>query len=278
MAKKKVTKKKIKKKPASKVSKKTSKRSAAPKKRTPKKKTSKKAPAKKKVTKKKVTTKKVTKKKTAKKVAKKVTKKVPKKPTVSVKRSGKKTSAKGKRSAKRLSPDANGYVIINGRRVRMMAVAAEVVTTPVKRVRRTAATSEPEPPNKTRKPVKTKLNKKELDHYRSLLLIKRAELVGDLSAMEAQALKANGGPASHMPIHMADVGSDNFDQDFMLGMAENERQRLREIDAALKRIEDKTYGVCQMTEKVIPKTRLNAKPWARYTIEAARQIERGLGE
>jgi len=169
-------------------------------------------------------------------------------------------------------------VIINGRRVRMMSVAVEVVTTPVKRVRRTKSTPEPEPQNKTRKAVKTKLGRKDLNHYRSLLLTKRAELVGDLSAMEAQALKANGGPSSHMPIHMADVGSDTFDQDFMLGMAENERQHLREIDAALKRIEDKIYGICQMTEKVIPKTRLNAKPWARYTIEAALQIERGLGD
>ena len=126
--------------------------------------------------------------------------------------------------------------------------------------------------------VGTKLHKKDLDHYRTLLLHKRTELVGDLSSMETQALKSNGGQLSHMPIHMADVGTDNFDQDLMLGMAENERQRLREIDAALKRIEDKTYGICQMTEKVIPKTRLNAKPWARYTIEAARQIERGLVE
>jgi RNA polymerase-binding transcription factor DksA len=277
MAKKKVTKKKINKKPASKVSKKTSKRSPAPKtkKKTSKKKTTKKpaakkkkAPAKKKVTKKKVT------KKTPKKVLMKVSKKVAPKPAKKVT----KKTAKGKRSAKRPAPDANGYVIINGRRVRMMAVAAEPVTTPVKRTRKAKSTPEPEPANKTRKPVKTKLSKKDLDHYRSLLLLKRAELVGDLSAMEAQALRANGGQGSHMPIHMADVGSDNFDQDFMLGMAENERQRLREIDAALKRIEDKIYGVCQMTEKVIPKSRLNAKPWARYTIEAARQIERGHGE
>ena len=288
MAKKKVTKKKIKTKPASKVSKKTSKRSPAPKtkkKTTSKKKTTTKAPTKKKVTKK------TTVKKPVKKVAEKPTKQVSEKPaattltslkkkktTVAPKGSGKKTPSRGKRPAKRPAPDANGYVIINGRRVRMMSVAVEVVTAPVKRVRRTKSTLEPEPPNKTRKPVKTKLNKKDLDHYRSLLLLKRAELVGDLNAMEAQALKSNGGQASHMPIHMADVGSDNFDQDFILGMAENERQRLREIDAALKRIEDKTYGVCQMTEKVIPKTRLNAKPWARYTIEAALQIERGLNE
>jgi RNA polymerase-binding transcription factor DksA len=81
-----------------------------------------------------------------------------------------------------------------------------------------------------------------------------------------------------MPIHMADIGTDTYDQDFMLGLAEAERRRLREIDAALGRIEDRTYGVCQMTGKPIPKARLNAKPWARYTIEAAREIERGLGE
>ncbi len=276
MAKKKVTKKKIKKKPASKVSKKSTRRAPAPKTKTSKKKTTGKAPAKK-VTKKKVPT-----QKTATEVAKKPAAtglmKTKTKSTEVPKRSGKKTSAKSKRPPRRPSPDANGYVIINGRRVRMMSVPAEVVTNPAKRVRRAKSAPEPEPKTKPRKPLKTKLNKKDLDRYRSLLLVKRAELVGDLSAMEAQALQANGGKTSHMPIHMADVGSDTFDQDFMLGMAENERQRLREIDAALKRIEDKTYGICQMTEKVIPKTRLNAKPWARYTIEAARQIERGLDE
>ena len=261
MAKKKVIRKKIKKKLASKVSKKTT--SKAPRRNT--------------------TKKNVTKKKTAKKVENKPTAVLSKmtkekKTTATAKVSGKKSSSKSKRSAKRPAPDANGYVIINGRRVRMMSVAVEVVTTPLKRVRRVKSTPEPEPQNKTRKPLKTKLNRKDLGHYRTLLLLKRAELVGDLSAMEAQALQANGGKTSHMPIHMADVGSDTFDQDFMLGMAENERQRLREIDAALKRIEDKTYGICQMTEKVIPRTRLNAKPWARYTIEAARQIERGLDE
>jgi RNA polymerase-binding transcription factor DksA len=80
-----------------------------------------------------------------------------------------------------------------------------------------------------------------------------------------------------MPIHMADIGSDTYDQDFMLGMAETERQRLREIDEALARIENGTYGVCQMTGKPIPKARLNAKPWAKYTIEAARELERQWG-
>ena len=176
-------------------------------------------------------------------------------------------------------PDANGYVIINGRRVRMMSVPAEVAPPPVRKSRSRKPDPDPEPVGTSRKTVvKTKLGRKDLDNYRTQLLIRRAELVGDLSAMEANALRSGGGNPSHMPIHMADVGSDTFDQDFMLGMAENERQRLREIDAALKRIEDKTYGICDMTHKVIPKSRLNAKPWARYTIESAREVERGLGE
>jgi RNA polymerase-binding transcription factor DksA len=64
----------------------------------------------------------------------------------------------------------------------------------------------------------------------------------------------------------------------MLSLAEAERRGLREIDEALQRIEERTYGICQMTGKPIPKARLKAKPWAKYTIEAAREIERGLRE
>jgi RNA polymerase-binding protein DksA len=126
--------------------------------------------------------------------------------------------------------------------------------------------------------VRTKLNKRDLDRYRTLLLSERSQLVGDLAAMEDQALRSSGGNLSHMPIHMADLGTDTFDQDFMLGLAENERRRLREIDEALQRIHNGTYGVCVMTGKPIPKARLDAKPWARDTIEAAREVERGLAE
>jgi DnaK suppressor protein len=159
----------------------------------------------------------------------------------------------------------------------MMSSSVPPVVTKKPRSRVKAA-AEPAPDATKQKPIKTKLKKKDLDHYRELLLNRRRELVGDLSAMEKQALQATGSNVSHMPIHMADIGTDTYDQDFMLGLAENERQRLREIDAALVRIEDRTYGVCQMTGKAIPKARLNAKPWARYTIEAARQIESGGGE
>jgi DnaK suppressor protein len=173
-------------------------------------------------------------------------------------------------AASTAAADEKGYVFINGRRVRM--ISTQGLPIPKKsRNQETANTSEPE--TEPARPLKTRLSKKELAHYRDLLLIKRAELVGDLSAMEAEALRSSGGNISHMPIHMADIGTDTYDQDFMLGLAEAERRQLREIDAALQRIEDGTYGVCHMTGKDIPKARLDAKPWAKYTIEAARLVE-----
>ncbi len=176
-----------------------------------------------------------------------------------------------------IAPDADGYVVINGRRVRMIASTPEPTASRNKRSASPIAA-----PQETKivstKPLKTKLTKKQLNEFRALLLRKRSELLGDLNSMEEQALQATGGSHSHMPIHMADVGTDTYDQDFILGLAETERRGLREIDEALQRIEVRTYGICPMTGKPIPKARLNAKPWAKYTIEAAREIERGLSE
>ncbi len=174
-----------------------------------------------------------------------------------------------------IAPDADGYVVINGRRVRMIASTPEPTAS-----RKKPIASPIDAPQETKSvsTKKTKLAKKQLDEYRTLLLRKRSELLGDLNSMEQQALQSTGGTLSHMPIHMADIGTDTYDQDFILGLAETERRGLREIDEALQRIEARTYGICQMTGKPIPRARLNAKPWAKYTIEAARQIERGLGE
>jgi RNA polymerase-binding protein DksA len=293
--KKKVTKKKTARKPAARSragsKKKTAKKRPAARKKVakkaPRKKVAKK-PAKKKVTKKKVTKKKVAKKVTKKKVTKKtVTKKtVAKKPAAKKAPTAKKTAAgKKKKTGKKkvlgarsvaeaasaAQADAQGYVYVNGRRVRMITTSGLGV---VKKTRSSRKDTEAEAiPETPAKPIKTKLTAKELRHYKELLLEKRGELIGDVAAMENAALQAHGGNLSNLPIHMADIGTDTYDQDFMLGLAEAERKQLREIDEALMRIRDKTYGVCQMTGKPIPKARLNAKPWAKYTIEAARMIE-----
>ncbi len=127
------------------------------------------------------------------------------------------------------------------------------------------------------KPVKVSsgLSKSDLGHFRELLLERRREILGDVGSMESEAFKA-GSNLSNMPIHMADVGTDNFEQEFTLGLIESERQILREIQEALMRVENGTYGICQGTNKPIPKVRLEAVPWAKYTAEYASALEQGL--
>lgn len=121
---------------------------------------------------------------------------------------------------------------------------------------------------------KTHLNKKELDRYREILTRKRAELVGDVSKMEGEALTGNSGSLSHLPQHVADQGSDTYEQSLSLGLAQVDRNLIKEIDDALARIENMTFGVCEMTGKPINKERLEELPWTRYSIEAARAKER----
>lgn len=164
-----------------------------------------------------------------------------------------------------------GYVVISGRRVLLLCMAGVKLK---RKPRKAPATSIVHAIPEMPKFAKTKLNKRELDHYSSELLSRRAVLVGRVRGVEDEALRSNGGNLSTMPLHMADIGSDTFDQDFALGMAEGDRQLLSEIDQAIERIKDKSYGVCMKTGKPIPKARLNATPWAKLTVEAARQSER----
>lgn len=125
---------------------------------------------------------------------------------------------------------------------------------------------------------KTHLKRKELNHFRKLLLDRRALLSADVRQMADEAFDRHGG-ASHersaMPLHMADVGTDNYEQEFTLGLIDSEHELLREIDDALERIDEGTYGICLKTHRPIGEARLEAKPWARYCIEYARLREQG---
>lgn len=121
-----------------------------------------------------------------------------------------------------------------------------------------------------------KLTKKDLQKFRDLLLAKRNELLGSFSSMEREALKSESSDLSKLPMHMADLGTDNYDRDFTLGLMDSERKLLREIDEALDRIENGNYGICIGSGKMIPKPRLEAIPWAKYCVEYARLLEKGL--
>lgn len=117
----------------------------------------------------------------------------------------------------------------------------------------------------------------ELARFRKVLLLKRDLLSGNVNSLEAQALKRSrqdaAGDLSTMPIHMADLGSDNFEQEFTLGLIENEEEMLREVDEALERIENGTFGKCESCGKTIPKTRLKAIPRASLCVACQRQEE-----
>ena len=121
---------------------------------------------------------------------------------------------------------------------------------------------------------KSPFGKKELTKFRTLLLAKRAELIGDVKNMEQEALRGNAGSLSNLPQHMADQGSDAYDQALALDLAAVDRRLIKEIEDALKRIEEGTYGLCELTGKPIKLERLEEIPWARHSIEAAREMER----
>lgn len=112
--------------------------------------------------------------------------------------------------------------------------------------------------------------------YKDRLLAIRARLRGDVNAMAENALRRNGqesGELSSMPIHMADIGSDNFDQDFTLSLMEHDEDRLEMIEQALERIEEGKYGRCEECDAVIPKARLNALPFTLFCVKCASQIQ-----
>lgn len=79
---------------------------------------------------------------------------------------------------------------------------------------------------------------------------------------------------SNYSLHMADSGTDNFDRDFNLSLMSADQDTLYEVDEALKRIKNGTFGICELTGKPIPKARLEAIPWTRFTIEAQTQLEK----
>jgi RNA polymerase-binding transcription factor DksA len=121
------------------------------------------------------------------------------------------------------------------------------------------------------------MTKSETEQYRQNLLALRDRHNGDVSHLADEALRRTGGGAagnlSNMPIHMADLGTDNFEQEFTLSLMQNEEQLVGEIAAALDRINQGTFGRCEECQQEIPKPRLQAVPYTRYCVECARKLE-----
>ena len=119
---------------------------------------------------------------------------------------------------------------------------------------------------------KSGLGKKDLREFRTQLLLRRAEILGDVASLEIDARKEDGEGISYD--HLADAGSDNFNQEFDMELAETERKLIRKINEALERMANGYYGVCVESGQPIGKPRLTAKPWAKWCIDVARVKEK----
>ena len=118
------------------------------------------------------------------------------------------------------------------------------------------------------------LTKKQLDYYKALLMEKMVEILGDVSSMEESVFQGSG-ELSSMPVHLADIGTDSYEQEFSLGLMAEERKTLVEIQQALTRIQNGTFGFCEGLGTPIEENRLEAIPWTCYSLEYARMIESG---
>jgi DnaK suppressor protein len=108
------------------------------------------------------------------------------------------------------------------------------------------------------------------------LLQLRDAMVDSMAGVAQDTLRsrAEGSEASAFGMHQADAGSDAYDRDFALSLLSQEQDALYEIDQALRRIELGTYGKCEMSGKPIPHARLEAIPFARFTVECQSQLEK----
>jgi DnaK suppressor protein len=121
------------------------------------------------------------------------------------------------------------------------------------------------------------MTKPDLEMYRQTLVALRTRLKGDVSHLATEALHANGGDngggLSNAPLHPADLGTDNFEQEFTLSLMQNQEQALTEIADALERIRQGSFGKCEECGSPIPKGRLEALPYARHCVACARKLQ-----
>lgn len=126
--------------------------------------------------------------------------------------------------------------------------------------------------------MKKKYNKKDLTVFKKLILKVKDGITSDIQNIAEETLKKtpkeSSGDISGYSYHMADVATDNYDREFSMSLASNERKFLYELDDALKKIEEGTFGVCEVCKELITKTRLRAVPYARHCVKCQEKKEK----
>ncbi|TFE68615.1 TraR/DksA family transcriptional regulator [Methylacidiphilum caldifontis] len=131
-------------------------------------------------------------------------------------------------------------------------------------------------PNLTIMDLSEEERKEFLKVQKERLLDLREQIIYQMEGVSSDVLKSRpeGGESTGFGVHQADAGTDVYDRDFALSLLSQENDSLIEIDDSLKRIEDNSYGICQMCGKPIPIIRLQAIPYARFTVDCQRQLEK----
>ena len=128
--------------------------------------------------------------------------------------------------------------------------------------------------NKTSK----KLTKKDAEYFKKLIMQTKEKVLDEIKHISDDTLKKSqrdaAGDISGYTYHMADVASDAYDREFSLGLASNERQSLYELDDAIKKIEEGTFGICEECKSLISKTRLKVVPFARLCVKCQERKEK----
>lgn len=126
--------------------------------------------------------------------------------------------------------------------------------------------------------MKKKLTKKELTEFKKLILKRKEQILEGIKHISDDTLnksqKDASGDNSGYTYHMADVATDTYDREFSLGLASNDRDALYELDDAIKKTEDGTFGVCEECKCLITKIRLKAVPYARLCVKCQEKKEK----
>lgn len=121
-----------------------------------------------------------------------------------------------------------------------------------------------------------KLDPKKLEQYKKVLLKIKENIVHDIknmTAVNSADNKDKAGDVSGHAMHIADVATDMYDREFSLGLASNDRELLNHIEGALKRIQDKSYGLCTMCKKPVAEVRLKALPYVETCLKCQEKLE-----
>ena len=128
------------------------------------------------------------------------------------------------------------------------------------------------------KSKKKKLNKKELEHFKKKLDIERKKVLEEMSELQSrnlmQSISDQSGEVSRYSYHLGDTASLSYGREFSMGLAERQQKYIKQIEQALERIEEGTYGICKVTGELIPTERLEEVPVAKYSVKGKEILEK----